>query len=75
MPTASVRRTLDIDTSFPADTPGWSGCLPTRLSGLGEGVEDGGGGRGGMGLSGWMPGGDVASAERGQGADGDRCLA
>jgi hypothetical protein len=41
---------------------------------LGQGVEDGSGGRGGLGGSGRVPGGDVPSAERGHGADGDQRL-
>jgi hypothetical protein len=56
--------------TFSLDASGWSGRLQWCLAGLGEDVEDGGGGRGGLGGPSLVPGGDVPSAERGQGADG-----
>jgi hypothetical protein len=38
MPTWSLSRISDFGISF-GDVPGWSGCVPLCLPGLGEGVE------------------------------------
>ena len=69
-PNGSGKPNTGFRHSFSLDASGWSVCLPWCLAGLGEDVEDGGGGRGGLGGPGLVPGGDVPSAERGQGADG-----
>ena len=66
----------DLRERHPLPRSGYeaSGCLVQRLSGMNESIKDSGGGRGGLCRACLVPGGDVASAERGQCADCHRAL-